>query len=91
MFVENLARFFATADFAVDARWNGTVMLTGIFDAAGTSTLDVSGIDPRFQCAAREVVGMRRGDTLSIGGTTYKVKGLEPDGTGVVVIPLEEQ
>ena len=90
-FVENLAAFFRTSDFAVDATWNGTVQFVGIFDAAGTSALDVEGTDPRLTCAARDVVGMRRGDTVSIGGTAYKVKALEPDGTGLLTIPLEEQ
>jgi hypothetical protein len=92
--VEDLAPFFSTADFAVDATLGATAV-RGIFDAAYSEPLGnvVEGNSPVFMLptADSDAAGAAHGTTLVIGATTYKVRGIEPDGTGVTLLRLEQQ
>jgi hypothetical protein len=46
--------------------------------------------DPRFTCKASDVMGVRRGDWITIDGTTYNVMAKpQNDGTGMVILRLE--
>lgn len=91
-FTETFATFFSTSDFGVAALWKGATSVNGIFDAAYADPLGVAeGSKPAFTCEAAAVTGVKHGDTMIINATTYKVRGVQPDGTGVVVIVLEEQ
>jgi hypothetical protein len=91
-FVEDFAPFFNTADFAVDATLGG-VAVEGIFDADYLEPLGnvVEGSGPVFTLATADATGAVHGTTLVIGATTYKVRGIEPDGTGVTLLRLEKQ
>jgi hypothetical protein len=92
-FVEDLAGFFDVAGFAVAALYNGATTVNGIFDAVYTEPLGnyVEGSGPIFQCPAADVPSIAQGDTFLINARTYKVRGVEPDGTGIVLLRLEEQ
>lgn len=92
-FAEDLAPFFSASDFAVVALWNGATSVNVIFDADYTEPLGnlVQGAAPVVWCAAATVPGVAHGDTFVINGTTHKVRGVEPDGTGVLLLRLEEQ
>jgi hypothetical protein len=91
-FAENLTPFFNTAEFATAATLNG-VGVNGIIDRPYLEALgnDVQGAEPYFLCAAASVPTVAQGQTLIVAGTTYKVRGIEPDGTGVVLLRLEQQ
>ena len=91
-FVEDLAPFFSTSDFAVDATLGGTAV-TGIFDAAYLEPLGsiVEGVGPVFMLSTADAASSAHGTTLVIGAATYKVRGIEPDGTGVTLLRLERQ
>lgn len=90
-FTENLAPFFATGDFAVPATLQG-VAVNGIFDAEYREPLGglVEGHAPIFQCAAAQIPSVTTGQTLIVNGSSYTVRGVEPDGTGVTLLRLEE-
>ncbi len=92
-FAENLAPFFSVSDFAVEATWNGATSVIGILDLAYLEPLgnSVEGSAPIFTCALASLPTVKHGDTLVVAGVTYKVRGVEPDGTGVVVLRLEKQ
>jgi len=45
---------------------------------------------PVFTCAASDVTGIAHGDTVVIDTTSRTVRGIEPDGTGVVRLILKE-
>ena len=84
-FVEDLTPFFA--DFAAVATKSG-VAVSGIFDKAyGESFGLIAGNDPVFRTASS--TGIVRGNTLVIGGVTYTVTHVEPDGTGLDLCRLE--
>jgi hypothetical protein len=93
VFAEDLAGFFEVADFAVAALYNGATTVNGILDLAYLEPLGntVEGSAPVFTCAAASVPAAAHGDTLVVAGRTYKVQGVEPDGTGVVLLRLELQ
>jgi hypothetical protein len=91
-FVEDLAPFFSTDDFAVDATLGG-VDVRVIFDAAYLEPLGnmVEGVGPVATIATADAASAAHGTNLVIGATTYKVRGIEPDGTGVTLLRLEKQ
>ena len=84
-FTEDLTQFFA--DFAATATKSG-VAVAGIFDKAyGEAFGMIAGNDPVFRTASS--TGIVRGDTLVIGGVSYTVVNVEPDGTGLDLCRLE--
>lgn len=90
-----LAIFFETDDFAVAATYNGGTV-NGIFDkeyleldSGGTVAFAVN--QPRFQCATADVANAAEGDAITISGTSYIVRVVQDDGTGVTTLVLEEQ
>lgn len=97
-FAENLGTFFTSFDFGVEASYSRVsggdpVVIEGIFDAQyvepTTGVAEDSG--PVFTCATSSVPNAAHGDELVINGTTYVVRGVHPDGTGVTVLVLERQ
>ncbi len=98
-FTEDFDNYFDTDDFAVAASWtpNGgeATTVNGVFD--GEYFDDVGGSvgiessQPRFTCAAADVPAVAQGDAIVISGTTYEIVNVQPDGTGEVVLILEEQ
>ena len=90
-FAEDLAPFFSTADFAVAAALNG-VSVTGIFDNGYAEPFgEVEGRQPTFLLPTASAPSVAHGQSLVIGAATYKVRGVEPDGTGVTLLKLELQ
>jgi hypothetical protein len=89
-FVEDLAPFFNTADFATDATLAG-VAVKGIFDNQYLLE-DVGGgvavSGPVFTLASSAVPANVAGATLVVSGVTYKVVEPMPDGTGVTALRL---
>jgi hypothetical protein len=91
-FTEDLSVFFSTDDFAVAATLQG-VAVNGIFDETYMEPIGnvVEGRAPIFTCATTAIPAVSQGQTLVIGARTFKVRGVEPDGTGVTRLRLEEQ
>lgn len=92
------ASFFDTDDFGVAALWNGTTTVNGIFDSkfipVNVDTdvaVAVESAQPMFRTRTADVSTVAQGDTLVISGTTYDVVGIQPDGTGMIDLILEEQ
>lgn len=91
-FVEPLEAFFSTQEFALDVLWNGTTTVHGIFDAGYAEPMGVAeSYSPTLTVRAAQTPAIKHGDTLVVSGTTYKVRGVQPDGTGITVLILEKQ
>jgi len=90
----DLDTFLDTTDFAVAATLNGTTAINVIFDAAyeavNLQTGEVEGAAPVAICKSSDVSGVSHGDTLDVNGTTYYVRGIQPDGTGLTTLILSE-
>lgn len=91
-FVEDRALFLSTDDFAVTATV-GAASVAGIFDRQYAEPLGnfVEGSSPVFLVNADDLPDVAQGDLLTIDGTDYKVRGVEPDGTGFILLRLEVQ
>jgi phage head-tail attachment protein len=91
-FTEDISAFFSTDGFAVDATLSG-VGVRGIFDASYTDAFGnvVEGYAPVFMLATSDCASVAHGDVLVVQAHTYKVRGVEPDGTGVTLLRLERQ
>ena len=99
MAVESAADRAALLDvdeFGSAATYNGSTTVNGIFEneyfeALADGEVAVEGTQPRFTCRTADVPSAAHGDTLLISGTTYNVVGVQPDGTGMSTLALEEQ
>lgn len=87
-FTEDIAAFFN--DFAVDATLNGADVQV-IFDAVYQDPFNVESCGPVATILTAAVPSVAHGQSLVIGSTTYKVRGIEPDGTGITLLRLERQ
>lgn len=97
------ASFLSVDEFGVTATYTpvgaGAVSLIGIFDNDWLD-LDVDGEvgvaskSPRFVCKTSDLSdagGTTPDATLVVSGTTYKIRVVKPDGTGMTELKLEKQ
>lgn len=85
-FTEDLTAFFN--DFAVDATLNGSAVSV-IFDAVYQDQFNVESFGPVATILTSQAASVAHGQSLVIGTTTYTVRGIEPDGTGITLLRLE--
>ena len=76
-------------DFGVAATVKGTAV-TGIFDAAYTEEFGMAGTGPVLRIASADVPTVAQGDAVAVGSANYTVAAVEPDGTGVTLLRLQE-
>jgi hypothetical protein len=96
---DELAIFFAVDDFGVAATYTPSggspVTVNGIFDneffeADAGGTVAVAIQQPRFQCRTSDVASAAEGDAITINSVSYIIRVVQPDGTGVTTLVLEE-
>jgi hypothetical protein len=65
---------------------------TGIFDndflAVDVDESEVESSEPTLLARTADVSSLAHGDTLTISSTSYTVRGIQPDGTGMTQIML---
>lgn len=76
-------------DFGTAATVGG-VEVIGIFDAAYQDALGIAGNTPVLQCASADIPDVAQGAAVSIGARRYTVVAIEPDGTGLTLLRLQE-
>lgn len=78
------------SDFAIDLTVNG-VSVRGIFDNAFGIAFGgmIDGSGPMVRLPSS--VDAARGNLVVIASKQYVITGIEPDGTGLTVLRLEEQ
>ena len=78
------------SDFAIDLTVNG-VAVRGIFDNAFGSAFGgmIDGSGPMVRLPSSVLAA--RGNPVVIASTQYVVTGVEPDGTGLTVLRLDQQ
>jgi len=85
---EDLSSYFV--DFGVDATV-GAAAVRGIFDNDFLTTLGVTaGSGPVLLLPAASVGSAAQGDSVVIAAVSYTITGLEPDGTGLTLLRLQE-
>lgn len=96
MFDEDLSLFFDTDDFAVRAVIKrGTtfiIELDAIFTAASQSVeiydAEIEEPLPTLMVRSGDISGVRRGDAVTVSGSSFRVEKITPDGTGVSIVFL---
>jgi len=71
-----------------------TSALTGILDNEFVETLSgtrvgVESQQPMLTCRTSDISGAEHGNSITVDGTSYTVRGIHPDGTGFSVLMLE--
>ena len=94
------AIYFDTDDFGssatltdVSAGTSSTVK--GIFDKDSQEIIGMSDVGliedvPTFHCVSTDVSSTVFDDTLLVNSVTYKIKKIEPDGTGMTKLTLSK-
>lgn len=86
----------ATAANAVAALANVTATVdgatvNGIFDNDFLTAMGVTaGTGPVLLCASADVTSAAQGDAVTVGAVGYTITSLEPDGTGMTLLRLQE-
>jgi hypothetical protein len=88
MFTEDLAPFLA--DFGQVATLDG-VEVRVIFDRAYVDMMGIASTAPRAGLPTADASAATQASVLEIGGATYRVVSVEPDGTGWTTLILELQ
>lgn len=88
-FSEDLTLFFDTDDFGSEATWNATTV-DGIFGHAYVEIEGLASERPLFLCVESDVSSIDYGDAFVTNSTNYTVADIQPDGTGLVLLVLQE-
>src|SRR5574340_1238381 len=66
--------------------------ITAIFDdASKLADLDMGGVrgtEPQLLCSDADIPNISKRDTFTVRSVLYKVKDIQPDGTGMTVVIL---
>lgn len=88
-FTEDIAPYFA--DFGTPATLDGAAV-RGVFD--GPSSVVLGGVGttaPRYTLSSAAAAAATQASVLVMAGTTYRVRDMLPDGTGLTELSLERQ
>jgi Phage Head-Tail Attachment len=92
MFVENMAAFFGPDDVGVVAATIGAATVYGSLEDPYAEPFPriAEGNAPSFMCATADVATVAQGDAVTIGAKSFIVRGVQPDGTGMTTLILEQ-
>lgn len=96
-FTEDLSQFLATGDFGTAATYKLLGVGAGstvnvVFDEPEQDHMGITGTRPRATGRASDFASFSSTDTLTIGGTVYRVKECNPIDDGAMVeLVLEDQ
>lgn len=62
--------------------------VSGIYKRPGTQSMDVAVHEPTFRLRADVAPGVQEGDQLVIDAGTFRVREVQPDGTGWTTLVL---
>lgn len=68
----------------------GGVSVSGIFDDAYLDPLGIAGSQPSLLCASADVSGAAQGSAVVVNAVSYTVGSIQPDGTGMTRLLLQE-
>lgn len=87
-FTENLDAFLSTDDFAVVCTL-GASSFNGILESPHVQALDMGGAQPVLHMKYSSVSAATNGTAITVGGTSYIIRSVAPDGTGMAAVTLE--
>lgn len=94
---QDLENFFDTETHGTTATVtiNGTgssisVIINKEYFAIAGESVDVDGTQPVVTCRSSDVTGIDTADTITIDSVTYNIVNIQPDGTGITVLILQD-
>lgn len=82
------------ADFGIVVTLPGATTITGILDsgylAVDVEDTEVESSEPVLTCRTIDVSALTHGSQLTISGSSYYVRGIQPDGTGITTLILDK-
>lgn len=91
--ISDLDEFLNNEEFAVEMTI-GSNTIYGIFDdeynAVDLQTGQIAQTEPQIIVKTSDVSGISLDTEVSINGTTYKIKEIQPDGTGLTTLILSK-
>ena len=94
---QDLENFFDTETHGSTATVtiNGTgssinVIINKEYFAIAGESVDVDGTQPVVTCRSSDVTGIDTADTITIDSVTYNIVNIQPDGTGITVLILQD-
>jgi len=67
----------------------GAASIYAVFEHAYVEVGGVESLHPTLLVRDSDVSGVAHGTSITVGGTAYTVRGIEPDGTGMTTLILE--
>lgn len=91
MFAEDLSPFLNVAEFSVPATLPGGQVVPVIFENPHGDGLAgfMESSQPTALGASAQLASLDHGSVVSIGGASWAVVGVQPDGTGMTRLVLE--
>lgn len=87
-FTEDLSVFFNPTEHGTAALLDGAPV-QGIFASSYAQAFEgVSGADTTYMLPSTQAAAAAPGSTLLVGSTTWRVRSVQPDGTGVTLLML---
>lgn len=79
------------ADFGVPVTQASRIIGSGLFDRAyaGVGDIPVESYSPAVTCRSADVAELEHGDSVTVDGSDYTIRSIQPDGTGITVLILE--
>ena len=94
---QDLENYFDTETHGTTATVtiNGTgssisVIINKEYFAIAGESVDVDGTQPVVTCRSSDVTGIDTADTITIDSVTYNIVNIQPDGTGITVLILQD-
>ncbi len=89
--LNDLDIFFNDDEFAIEVTYN-LVTFNGIYDNAfiedQQGQIQIETLEPQIMVKTSDVTGLTHGETMTVNSVAYKVKEIQPDGTGITRILL---
>ena len=85
---EDFTAFFNSSEHGTEATYNAASVV-GIFEDQFVEVGGIESVKPTFLCSTADVSGIAHNDNITINAIIYAVVGLQPDGTGVILLILK--
>lgn len=88
MFVEDLAAFLKETEFSVPATLPGGSVVQVIFDEPFEEIIGMESSQPTALGRSVDLFGLAHGSTITVSSRSWRVVGIQPDGTGMTRLLL---
>lgn len=89
VFTDAMTEILNDEDLGEDALYEGNTIRV-LFQNGFVVVNGVETTAPMAECLDTDVAGVAHGDTITVGGITYNIIGIQPTGSGTTKLILSE-